>query len=240
MAYENHNYIIYYQGSYKKDAPIESIILTLPEIDSEEQDYPGIKHKIKMDRSLSRVKIVAVKDLGEANNEKHPMHANAADVFTVLEVCHLFMDIYHMACQAEYRATNDVEQEKIHNENSEHMFYMFNNVKFLKMFDLPKGWLVDFDAYSIVEDILENDNFPKLVNCVEIAQEKVQQYSSKINDVVYSRGNDGGLCQRHYSDVAEKIRSGVKTFLNRSTFILTEMNDKTRRKEFIKELRQYL
>jgi hypothetical protein len=168
------------------------------------------------------------------------MEPNVTVIYTALEVCHSFMELYHKACQAKYQKTNDVEQEKIHNENFDRMFYMLEQLEMAKMLELPEHYLVEFDPYSVVMDILMNDNFPKLLTSVVYVQEEAQRYRSKINTVVYSRGNAGGLCQRRYSVKAEKIHLGVTTFLDNTTFIIKEMNDEATRKEMLEELKQYL
>ena len=59
------------------------------------------------------------------------------------------------------------------------------------------------------------------------------------NMVVYSR-NGCGLCQITYGDIASDIRIGTDAFIEYTSFIIREMEDKKERKDIIDELKMYL
>lgn len=177
----------------------------------------------------------------EAGNDEYEDNdaLGAANEFETIEVAELFTYAYEKAAIATCEQEGDTEQVEIRKENLERIEKMFYSLKMTRIMQLPPRWLSENSASEKLSTMLDGDDYPGLLSAVAITQEKAQELVNQLNMVVYSR-NGCGICQRKYGSMTSDIRIGADTFIENTSFIIREMEDRNNRKEIIDELKLYL
>ena len=168
------------------------------------------------------------------------MKPDVVKTFRTIEVAECFMRAYNKACLATLEEKGEKESIEIRNDNYGRIETMFFSLKMTKFMQLPKRWKGEYSGFDRLRELLDEDNFPELLADVAIAQEEAQELVKQVNTVVYSRGNEGGICNHKDSEVAFAIKAGTEAFIHDTSFIIREMKDKEARKGIVEELKMYL
>ena len=164
---------------------------------------------------------------------------DAANTFETIEVAELFTEAYVKACIATFEQEGNTQQVEIWSENFERTKKMFYSLKMTKIMQLPPRWLAENSASQKLRTMLDEYDYANLLAAVAITQEKAQEFVDQLDIVVFSR-NGMGNCQRKYMNIATDIKYGAETFIKNTSFVIREMEDTTKRKEIIDELKLYL
>ena len=168
------------------------------------------------------------------------MNPDVVNIFRAIEVAECFETAYNKAALATLEEKGEKESIENRNINCKRIETMFFALKMTKFMQLPKQWKGEYSGSDRLRELLDEDKYPFLMADIAIAQEEVQELVNQVNAVVYSRGNGMGICDVKDSEFAFAIKAGAEAFIEDTSFIIREMNDKEARKGIVDELKMYL
>ena len=165
---------------------------------------------------------------------------DVVEIFTNIEVAERFINAYIEACKVTLEKDGETERIETLNDEHERIKTMFFALKMTKVMQLPQLWKGKYSGLEKLRKLLDEDQYPHLMADIATVQEEAQELVKQVNTVVYSRGNEGGICDRKDGEIASAIRYGTEAFIEHSSFIIREMANEKARKDIVDELKMYL